>query len=31
MKFVGSLDHDGDLGNIIDTSSLPSDLQAAKQ
>lgn len=30
MKYVGSLDHDVDLGKMIDTSFLPSDLQAVK-
>jgi NitT/TauT family transport system substrate-binding protein len=31
MKYVGSLDRDVDLGKMIDTSFLPSDLQAVKQ
>ncbi len=31
MKYVGSLDHDVDLGKMIDTSFLPSDLQAVKK
>ncbi len=30
MKFVGSLDKDVDLGKMIDTSFLPSDLQPLK-
>jgi NitT/TauT family transport system substrate-binding protein len=31
MKYVGSLEKDVDLGKMIDTSFLPSDLQAVKQ
>jgi NitT/TauT family transport system substrate-binding protein len=31
MKYVGSLEKDIDLGKMIDTSFLPSDLQAVKQ
>jgi NitT/TauT family transport system substrate-binding protein len=31
MKYVGSLDHDVDLNKMIDTSFLPSDLQAVKK
>lgn len=30
MKFVGSLDHDVDLGKMVDTSFLPSELRAVK-
>jgi len=31
MKYVGSLEHDVDLNKMIDTSFLPSDLQAVKK
>jgi len=31
MKYVGSLEKDVDLGKMIDTSFLPSDLQAVKK
>ena len=31
MKYVGLLDRDGDLGKMIATWFLPSDLRAVKQ
>jgi NitT/TauT family transport system substrate-binding protein len=31
MKYVGSLTHEVDLAKMVDTSFLPSDLQAVKK